>query len=392
MTPHILVSYHTCPMEEPGEGLAGGMNILLRGLLKGLGEAGMPTDVLTRATGETVEVTTPFPGVRVFHVPCFWLPRPTRESAWESLEVFIEKSRLLLHGEGVLPDVVSAHYWMSGVAALKLSSAPMILSYHTVEARKARSAEEAGRPLAAVRIEQEERLAREASRLVFFTGHDRERNLRVLPGLSGKAVVIPPGIDDRFRVPLPREVARSFLGLSPGGVIFLFAARSDPGKDSAAAVEAFRSVRSRWEEKPSLLIAGREGGAEPPEEGIVPLGVVPHDSMAVLYSAADAVICPSRYESFGLVPLESLSAAVPVIVPEGTYWGEKVRAEGGGLAYDPDDPEGLAGAMTALLADPSLRARLSVAGPKAAESFTWGKCTGAWMELLASVSRSGNPR
>jgi len=268
----------------------------------------------------------------------------------------------------------------------------MVLSYHTVEARKARSAGEAGRPLAAVRIAEEERLAREASRLVFFTEYDRERNLRVLPGLSGKAVVIPPGIDARFRVPLPREVARSFLGLSPDGEIFLFAARSDPGKDSSAAVQAFRAVRSRWREKPTLLIAGREGGADPPEDGIVPLGVVPHDSMAVVYSAADAVICPSRYESFGLVPLESLSTAVPVIVPEGTYWGEKVRAEGGGLAYDADDPEGLSGAMMSLLADPSLRALHSLAGPKVAGSFTWGKCTGYWMELLASVSRSGNPR
>ena len=392
MTSHLLISYHTCPLEEPGEGLAGGMNIFLRGLLQGLGEEGMATDVITRATGETVEVSNPYPGVRIFHVPCFWIPRPTRESAWESLGVFIEKSRLLLHGEGILPDVVSAHYWMSGVAALRLFTAPMVLSYHTVEALKERPMEEAAPALAAVRLEEEARLARDASRVVFFTEHDRERNLGFVPGLAGKSVVIPPGVDERFRQPLPREVARSFLGLPLTGEIFLLASRSDPGKNAGAALEAFRAVRSRWKGEAFLVIAGQEKGAEAPEEGIVRLGPVPHDSMAVLYSVADAVLCPSRYESFGLVPLESLSAAVPVIVPEGTFWGERIRSEGGGLVYPPDDPEGLIRAMLSLLVDPSLRARLSVGAPKVAEPFTWGKCTGAWMRLLSSVSTSGDRR
>ncbi len=377
-------------MEEPGEGLAGGMNVFLRGLLKGLGEAGMPTDVVTRAVGETVEVSTPFPGVRIFHVPCFWDPSPTRESALESLDVFVEKSRLLLRGEGIVPDAVSAHYWMSGVAARKLFNAPMLFAYHTVEALKEPGKE--GSALSAARREAEARLAQEVSGVVFFTEYDRQRSLRLFPALAGKSYVVPPGVDERFRVPVPREVARSFLGLPSAGEIFLFAARSDSGKNLPEALEAFRGLRSRWDGKPLLLVVGQERGPGEPEESVVYLGPVPHDSMAVLYSAVDAVVCPSRYESFGLVPLEALSAAVPVIVPDGTFWGERIRAEGGGLAYAPDDPDGLAGAMLSLLAAPPLRAHLSFTGPKVAESFTWEKCTGAWMKLLASVSTSGGPR
>ncbi len=392
MTRHLLVSYHTCPMEEPGEGLAGGMNIFLRGLLKGLGAAGMPTDVVTRAAGETVEVTSPFHGVRIFHVPCFWEPSPTRESAWESLDVFVEKARLLLQGERIAPDVVSAHYWMSGVAARKLFRAPMLFSYHTVEARKAASGGGGDGPLSAARREAEERLALEAAAVVFFTGHDLEENLRFLPALAGKAFVIPPGVDERFRVPIPREVARSFLGLPAAGEIFLFAARRDSGKNLPEALDAFRKLRSRWDGKPILLVAGQETDPGEMEDRVVCIGPVPHDSMAALYSAVDAVICPSRYESFGMVPLEALSAAVPVIVPEGTFWGGKVREEGGGLAYSPDDPDGLAGAMLSLASAPTLRARLSFTGPRVAEPFTWEKCTAAWRKLLASVSRSGGPR
>jgi len=380
-------------MEEPGDGLAGGMNVFLRGLLKGLGEAGVATDVLTRATGETVEVTAPFPGVRIFHVPCLWSAPPTRQSAWESLDVFTEKSRLLLRGEGISPRAVSAHYWMSGVVSRKLFAAPMILSYHTVEARKAPAPPDGVDPLSAARRREEAALAREASRVVCFTERDLEENRRVLPGLSGKGVVIAPGLDARFRQPLPREVARSYLGLPRSGAVFLLAARDDAGKNAGSVLAAFRTLRQREAAEMLLVVAGRDA---PPERlgdrAVYYLGSVPHDSMPLVYAAADAVICPSLYESFGLVPLEALAASVPLLVPEGTYWGSKVRAEGGGLAYAPDDPEALIVAMRSLLRDPSLRARLSFAGPKVAEPFTWERCTASWKELLGSVSTSGSPR
>jgi D-inositol-3-phosphate glycosyltransferase len=379
-------------MEEPGEGLAGGMNVFLRGLLKSLGEAGVPTDVLTRATGETVEVTTPFPEVRIFHVPCFWPSAPTRRGAWESLDVFTEKARLLLRGEGVSPRVVSAHYWMSGVASRRLFEAPMILSYHTVEERKTPPRREEDASLSDARRAAEAGLAREASRVVCFTEYDLEENRRVFPELSGKGVVIPPGVDPRFRRLLPREVSRSYLGLPQAPVIFLLAAREDAGKNAQSALDAYRSLREREGGETLLLVAGRNAPPGISGERVVCLGSVPHDSMPVVYAAADATLCPSLYESFGLVALESLSAAVPVLVPEGTYWGGKVRAEGGGLAYPPDDPEGLFRAMRALYRDASLRARLSFAGPKVAEQFTWERCTQTWKGLLSSVSTYDNPR
>jgi len=112
------------------------MNVFLLGLLRGLSKRGIATAVLTRATGETVEVADPFPGVRVFHVPCGWVDPPSRESAFASLDLFVERSRILIRGERIEPGVVSAHYWMSGVAARKLAGAPMVLCFHTVEARK----------------------------------------------------------------------------------------------------------------------------------------------------------------------------------------------------------------------------------------------------------------
>ncbi|MGE5248089.1 MAG: glycosyltransferase, partial [Verrucomicrobiota bacterium] len=352
MTTHLLVSYHTCPMEEPGRGLSGGMNVFLRGLLKGLGEAGVATDVLTRSTGKAVVVTTPFPGVRIFHVPCSWASPPARRAAWESLDLFTANCRLLLRRERIAPRVVSAHYWMSGVACRRLFEAPMILSYHTVEARKAPSGDGgADDALSAARREAEAGLAREASRVVCFTEYDLAKNGRIFPGLSAKAVVIPPGVDERFRRLMPREVARSFLGLPQAATIFLLAARPDAGKNAAAALDAFRALRRQDDGEVLLVMAGHGAPVEPEEGGILGLGPVPHDGMPTVYAASDAVLCPSLYESFGLVPLEALAGSVPIVVPEGTYWGETVRARGGGIAYPAGDPEGLYRALRSLLRD-----------------------------------------
>jgi len=376
-------------MEEPGKGLSGGMNVFLRGLLRGFSGRGIATDVLTRATGDAVELSTPFPGIRIFHVPCGWKNPPTRRSAFESLDAFILRCRRLMREERIAPRVVSAHYWMSGVAARRLAEAPMVLAYHTVEARKVPPGGLRRDPLAGIRRKEEERLAEEAVRVVFFSEYDLAETAKGIPSLPGKGVVIPPGVEDRFRRVPSREVARAFVGLPGDRAVLLLAGRGDAGKNAKDALAAFRSVRRQRKGRVLLLVAGQRGAAA---GDVTFLGPVPHGGMPMLFAAADGVVCPSRYESFGLVQLEALASGAPVIVPEGTYWGEEVRAEGGGLVYDPEDPAGLSGAIRRLLSDPALRARLSLEGPRAAAPFTWEKCTASWEALLASASRSRSPR
>jgi glycosyltransferase involved in cell wall biosynthesis len=366
------------------------MNVFLRGLLRGLSRAGYPSDVLTRATRGAPEVSEPFPGVRIFHVPCGWKSPPTRRSAYESLERFIGRSLRVMEENRIAPGVVSAHYWMSGVAARRLSGAPMVLVYHTVEARKPGAG--GGRdPLSPVRRREEERLASGAARVVCFSGHDLAETGKVLPAVQGKGVVIPPGVDDRFRRLPPREVARAFVGLPSDADVLLVAARGDEGKNTRAALDAFRRVREGWTGRLLLVVAGQEV-PEGNGDGVIGLPSVPHEGMPMLYAAADAVICPSRYESFGLVPLEALAAGVPVAAPRGTYWGEAIRSGGGGVAYDPDEAGGLDGAIRWLLGDPALRARMAREGVRAAAPFTWERCTASWEKLLSSVAMPRNPR
>jgi len=389
---HLLVSFHACPLEGPGVGLSGGMNVFLRGLLAGLVRYGVRTDVLTRGKGGEVEITLPRPGVRIFHVPCGWKEPPSRESAFDSLPRFVEGARELLTAGAIRYDVVSAHYWMSGVAARQLGGDALIFMYHTVEALKERHDGVPANPLASLRTAAEEKLAGEASMVVFLSEHDFARTRKLFPEVGKKGVVIPPGVDDVFRHPPPREEARRRIGVPPEAFLFLLAARPDPGKNVASAVKAFRALRLAQGPCMRLLIAGQELPPAGLPGGASCAGTVPHAGMPELFSAADAVLCPSGYESFGLVPLEAMAAGVPVILPDSGFWGEKIRSEGGGLTYAPGAERGLLEAMGSVSAGEQMRVRLGKEGVRVAAPFTWARCAASWAELLSSAARPGSPR
>ncbi|HZW36885.1 MAG TPA: glycosyltransferase family 4 protein, partial [Candidatus Deferrimicrobiaceae bacterium] len=246
--------------------------------------------------------------------------------------------------------------------------------------------------LSAVRRAAEGRLSREASRVVCLSGNDLARTVKIFPAAAGKGAVIPPGVDRVFRFPPPRAEARRNRGIPSGCFLFLLAARKDPGKNVDAAIEAFRALRAEEGERMRLLVAGQILPLDRLPDGIACAGPVPHAEMPGLLAAADAVLCPSSYESFGLVPLEAMAAGRPVIAPWTGFWGDTIRAEGGGVGYAPDAPSGLVDAMRAVCRDEPLRARLAGEGVKIAARFTWEKCTSSWTELLSSAARPGSPR
>jgi glycosyltransferase involved in cell wall biosynthesis len=379
-------------MEEPGAGLSGGMNIFLRGLLPGLAAKGIRTDVLTRGKGTDVEITRPFDGVRIFHLPCGWTDPPTRGTAYDALPLFARKARELLWPGRPAYDVVSAHYWMSGLACLEAGLRPAAFAYHTIEALKGGVASPPPPALSSIRRDAEERLAGEVFRVVCFSDDDLAETIGVFPAVNGKGTVIPPGVDDAFRDPPPRGEERMKRRIPGGAFLFLLASRPDPVKNVDMGIEAFRALRAEEGDRVRLIVAGQEIPEGLLPEGAACAGAVPHAEMPAILSAADAVLCPSSYESFGLVPLEAMAAGRPVIVPRGGFWGDTVVREGGGVAYGPGTQAGLADAMRAVCRDPELPARLAEEGKRIAARFTWEKCTESWARLLSGAARPGSPR
>jgi D-inositol-3-phosphate glycosyltransferase len=368
------------------------MNVFLRSLLPRLAAKGIRTDVLTRGKGAEIETSRPSPGVRILHLPCGWREPSSRESAFDALPKFSRKMRELLAAGAPPYEVVSAHYWMSGVACLDAGAPPQVFAYHTVEARKGGAAAGPGGDLSVRRREAEERLSREAGRVVCFSREDLAGTAGIFPAVSAKGTVIPPGVDDAFRSPPSRTAARKKLGIPSSAFLFLLAAREDPGKNVASALDAFRTVRAEEGGRLWLLVAGQKLPASALPEGVACAGAVPHAEMPALFAASDAVLSPSSYESFGLVPLEAMAAGRPVIAPADGFWGDTIRSEGGGVAYLPATETGLPDAMRSVCRGAALRARLSEEGKRIAARFTWAKCTSSWARLLSAAARPGNRR
>ena len=285
---------------------------------------------------------------------------------------------------------------MSGLAARDAGAwrrpPDLVFMFHTVLARKPIRKGIRTDALSDARRNAEERLAQEASRVVFLSEHDLAATGRILPPVARKGVVIPPGVDDRFRRPPSRGEGRRMFGIPPAAFLFLLAARPDPGKNLPAAVEAFLALRERGYRDAMLLVAGQDPPVGGVPGGVIFAGPVPHAAMPALLSAADAVLGPSPYESFGLVPLEAMAAGVPVIVPLDGYWGETVRGEGGGAVYPPERPGAMADAMEGILRDAPARVRMANEGKRIAARFRWERCTASWAKLLSSAARPGNRR
>lgn len=298
---HLVISYHTCPLERPGRDLAGGMNVLLRGFLE---HTTWPTDLVTRgfAGYESHQIK---PGVTVHRLPC-GAGRPwSREAAWQCLPHFRESFRKWLEGRSY--HVASAHYWMSGTLLFDLRI-PAGMMFHTLQVQKGTPAAELDR----VRRETEARLI-ERFPVAFLHWQDLHYAGRLLGGV--RASVVRPG--HAWEVsPEIREVK------SP--LTFGWAARRDAVKNFEEARSLLAHLRKKNSEV-KLLVAGIE---DEDEEGIEYLGQLETARMAEFYARIDQLWNLSHYETFGLGVLEALTQGASVGLNQNSDWARRLRRLG----------------------------------------------------------------
>lgn len=194
------------------------------------------------------------------------------------------------------------------------------------------------------------------------------------------------GVSEEF-VPVSTEAGAAILarhGLAAGRY-FLAVGTLEPRKNLAAAVAAFSRLDAATRSAFPLVIVGMSGWGRdrlPPdfarlvERGEARLtGYIPRDELPALYSGARAFVYPSRYEGFGLPPLEAMACGTPVIAAARASLPEVVGDAG--LLVDPDDEVALASALRRAIDDAAWRERMAVAGPARAAGFTWRGCAEA---------------
>ncbi|OGN75885.1 MAG: glycosyl transferase [Chloroflexi bacterium GWB2_49_20] len=406
-----MLSYHTCPLATLGGKNTGGMNVYVRDLTQALGRKGIHVDVFTRSQDEHVPHVLHDLGFgnRVVHIPAGpEVPLPKDELV-TYIPKFVDEIQSFASEKKLHYDLIHSHYWMSGLAGRTLKAAwdiPMVQMFHTLGEMKNRVAKSPAEKEGKYRIEVENQLLVTADKIVAATLAERAQLEWLYKADVKKIVVIPPGVDVSHFYPIPVDEARAFIGVDPGDQMVLFVGRIEPLKGVDILIQAisclnFRDITSNG---PILLtIIGGDPDVIPADMSVemaklqkmcddlcmgkmvIFLGKRGQDTLPYYYSAADVVVMPSHYESFGMVALEAMACGTPVVASQVGGLAFLVQNGVTGYHVPDDDPSELCMRLKQLLGDRELRKTLGSQANSYAQEYSWEKISDQIVDLYKDV-------
>jgi D-inositol-3-phosphate glycosyltransferase len=381
-----MVSEHASPLAVLGGEDAGGQNVHVAALAEALGRRGAEVVVHTRRDAAGLARRVPLaPHVTVDHVPA----GPAHQVPKDELLPMMDDFAADLHRQWSThrPDVVHAHFWMSGYAAVRAAAPlgiPVALTFHALGVVKQRH--QGPRDTSpAERLAIEAGLVRDADRIV-ATCSDEVFELLRLGGDRRRMSVVPCGVDlDVFRPDVlgePRPAGRHRI-LSVGRlverkgvgnvIVALGELRAAGGPDTELVIAGgpelahlddseevcrLREIAEQAGVSDRVVFRGRVGRAE-----------LPH-----LIRSADVVVCVPWYEPFGIVPLEAMACGIPVVAAAVGGIVDTVVDGRTGVHVPPRRPDLIAEALGALLPDADRRRALGTAAAARARSrYSWDR-------------------
>ena len=399
------ISVHTSPLEQPGTGDAGGLNVYVVEVSRLLAASGVEVDIFTRAVSrDQPPVVELAPGVLVRHIEAgpfedldkSDLPGQLCQFTFEVLRTEAA------HAPGRY-DLVHGHYWLSGqvgAVAKERWGVPLVQSMHTLGKVKnaALAAVDAAEP--DVRIRGEAEVITAADRIVANTDAEARELVKLYDAAPDRVAAVSPGVDLSVFRPGSQRLARRLLGIAPNAVLLMFAGRVQPLK---APDVLLRAAAQLVRENPRLadrlvvaFVGGPSGTGRNDPDGLVQLAAAlgisrnirleppcPQPDLADWYRAATLVVVPSYSESFGLVAVEAQACGTPVVAAAAGGLRTAVRDGVSGVLVDGHDPARYAREIADLLARPGRLARLARGARKHASGFGWS----ATVDQLLAVYR-----
>jgi D-inositol-3-phosphate glycosyltransferase len=391
-----MISLHTSPLETPGLGDAGGLNVYVAELARRLGERGLKVDVFTRQTGLTDPVVELNEHARVIALPA----GPRGAVPKEDLPTLVGEFSAALESRIDSYDLVHSHYWLSGMAALELKerhAQPFVHTMHTMARVKnawqgpGYSGEPAERELG------EEAIVHAANALTANTSDEAEDLRRLYDADPAKIMIVPPGVDLHTFHPCDQPKSRAQLGVDLDAQVILFVGRIQPLKAPDVLIKALgelvRMDPSR-RDRLKLIIIGSPSGPDADWTASLPILATsldiaemvefrPHSERSELfrwYCVSDVVGVPSYNESFGLVALEAQACGRPVVATDVGGLRHAVDDRSTGLLVPGHDPYDWAKALASILDDQDEAVRLGINGAVHASRFSWDNTAAATLQ------------
>ena len=384
------VMVHTSPLDQPGIGDAGGMNIYVLESAQRMAAMGVSVDIFTRRTDasqpDIVEIS---PGVRVRHFECGH-GSLTKEQLPAHINGLSKEFLRIVKSENY--DAIHSHYWLSGKVAMpaaKELGIPLIHTMHTMARVKNLNLAEGESPEPMIRVQGETQVVAAANALIANTDAEAASLVSLYDACPDTVHVVSPGVDlYTFTPGQGRSAAREVVGLPQDAMVVSFVGRIQPHKGPEVLIRATSELVKHSPLLRHKLVVNIMGGASGANTDEVDrlkelstwLGIddvvrfeppVARKDLAQWYRAADLVVVPSYSESFGLVALEAQACGTPVVAT--AVGGLRTAVADGisGVLVDGHDPKAWSSVIVRLLQEPQRRVLLSMGAIEHASHFGW---------------------
>ena len=381
---------HTSPLDQPGAGDAGGMNIYVVESAERMAAMGVSVDIFTRRHNpdlpDVVEISS---GVRVRHLN-IGACSATKEELPALIPNLSEAFSKVLESEKY--DVLHSHYWISGKVAMPVAKKfgiPLAHTMHTMARVKNMNLAEGERPEPMIRVQGETQVVAAADALIANTDAEAASLVSLYEACPDNVSVVSPGVDlYTFTAGSGRKAAREAIGLPQDAHILAFVGRIQPHKGPEVLIRAVAEMLNHSPHlRPKLItiiMGGASGGGLGEVERLKDLvswlnisdvvrfeNPVPRAQIPQWYRAADLVCVPSYSESFGLVALEAQACGTPVVAT--AVGGLRTAVADGisGVLVDGHDPRAWSSVLARLIQEPQRRVLLSMGAIEHASHFGW---------------------
>ena len=342
------------------------MSVYIRELARHLGVFGHRIDIYTRLNGtKHNQIIELYDNVRLIHLSAGSNGYVHKLALYYYLSDFFRALERFKNKEDLDYDLIHSHYWLSGRLGNRVQNRwniPHIVMFHTLGTVKNSAGLAEREP--DLRIATEKKLAQTSQRILAPTDREKENLLKYCNTTAQKIGVVPCGVNlDLFR-PMDKTAARQRLGFDKDESIVLYVGRFDPIKGIDRLLEAIAHLKHL--KRMRLVIIGGDGPATPEYQNLQQLcskfgiqksvhfvGRVEQDQLPPYYSAADLLIVPSYYESFGLVGLESLACGTPVVASRVGAMEDIIEESKTGYVVADLTPRGLANRIEKVISNPA---------------------------------------
>lgn len=408
-----MISYHTCPLASLEGKETGGMNVYVLELSKELAKQGYIVDIYTRSQDNSnKEIVEIGKNLRLIHLKAGLQKHIPKKQLINFIDDFVESFKQFSKKYELSYDLLHCHYYLSGLIGLKISQKngkkiPVAMTFHTLALMKNLVARDEMEKEDKSRIDSEFLLIKKVDTIITPSTTNKEYITSLYNAPEEKITVVTPGVDTKLFKPMDKQKAKEKVGAGKNHKIVLFVGRIEPLKGIDVLMYAIKILLQKH---PAMNLCLWIVGGDVSQKtsfwskelqklenlrellGIKTIvkfvGQKPQTMLPYYYNAAEVVVMPSHYESFGMAALEAMACGIPVITTNVSGIASLIDDKHQALITTVNNPLMLASQIETLLTDEAFHKKIGKQVYETVQDLSWkniAKATKHVYENLLSI-------